>query len=84
MHDRLHLLAAILTQLWLPVASTIALNLLHWVMHVVLYRCTAAAIKMASKLVHSFVVVLFAVALVATWVIRSKSSPNGGVQWLPG
>jgi hypothetical protein len=65
-------------------ASTKALDFLHQAMHVVPYRHTTMAIKMASKLVHSFVVVLFAVALVATWVIRSKSSPNGGVQWLPG
>jgi hypothetical protein len=72
MHDRLHLLAAILTQLWLPVASTKALNLLHWVMHVVLYRCTAAAIKMASKVGPFFVVVLFTVALAAAGAIWSK------------
>ncbi len=38
-------------------ASSEALNLLHWALHVVLNRRTAAAIEMASK-----VVVLLAVA----------------------
>jgi hypothetical protein len=49
MRDRLHLLAAILTQWQHPVASTKTLDLLHQAMHAVLYRRTAAAIKMASK-----------------------------------
>jgi hypothetical protein len=49
MHDQLHLLAAILAQWQCPVAFTIALDLLHWAMHAVLYRCTATAIKMARK-----------------------------------
>ncbi len=50
MCDQLHLLVAILAQWRHPVASTKALNLLHWAMHAVLYRRTAAAIKMASIL----------------------------------
>jgi hypothetical protein len=32
------------------VAPTKAQDLLHWAIQVVLYRCTAGAIKMASKL----------------------------------
>ncbi len=46
-------------------ASTKAPDLLHQAMHVVWYRCIAMAIKMASKVGHLFVVVLFAVALAA-------------------
>ncbi len=49
MHDQLHLLTAILARWQHPVASIKALDLLHQAMHAVLYRCTAAAIKMASK-----------------------------------
>jgi hypothetical protein len=46
--DRLQLLAAILSQWRRLVASNKALNLLYRGMRVVLYQCTAAAIKMAS------------------------------------
>jgi hypothetical protein len=49
MHDRLQLSAAILAQWQHPVASIKALELLHQAMHGVLYRHTAAAIKMARK-----------------------------------
>ncbi len=49
MHDQLQLLAAILAQWGRPVASTKALDILHWLMHAVSYRHTATAIKMASK-----------------------------------
>jgi hypothetical protein len=49
MHDQLQLLATILSQWLRPVASTKALDLLHQVMRMVLYRRTAMAIKMASK-----------------------------------
>jgi hypothetical protein len=45
----LHQSATIIAQWWHPVASTKALDLLHWGMHAVLYRRTAAAIKRASK-----------------------------------
>jgi hypothetical protein len=55
-----------------PVASSEALDLLHWAIHTVLYRCTAAAIEMASKVGQFFVVVSFAVALVAAGAIWSK------------
>jgi hypothetical protein len=48
--DRLQLLVAILAQRWRLVASNKALNLFYWVMHAVLYRRTATAIKMASLL----------------------------------
>ncbi len=41
--------AAILAQCWRLVASSEALDLLHWAICAVLYRRTAAAIKMASK-----------------------------------
>ncbi len=50
MHDRLHLLAAILTRWWRLVASNKALNLLHRVMCMVMYQCIAMAIKTASFL----------------------------------
>jgi hypothetical protein len=46
--DRLQLSAAILAQWRRLVASNKALNILYWAMHTVLYRHTAAAIKMAS------------------------------------
>ncbi len=49
MCDQLHLSAAILAQWRHPVASTKALDLLHQVMRAVLYQCTAAPIKIASK-----------------------------------
>ncbi len=49
MHDQFQLLAAILAWWQCPVASTKALGLLHCAMHAALYRHTAAAIEMASK-----------------------------------
>jgi hypothetical protein len=70
MRDQLHLLAAILAQWRRPVASTKTLNLLHWAMCALLYRRTAAAIKMASKLLHFFIVVSFAITLAAAGVIQ--------------
>ncbi len=42
------LLEQIFAQWWHPVASSEALDLLHWEICVVLYRRTATAIKMAS------------------------------------
>jgi hypothetical protein len=54
MCDRLQLSAAILARWRRSVASIKALDLFHWVMHAVLYRCTAVAIKMASKVVPFF------------------------------
>jgi hypothetical protein len=52
-----------------PVASSEALDLLHWPMHVVMYRRIAMAIKMASFLL---IVVCLPVALAATGAIQSK------------
>jgi hypothetical protein len=69
--DWLQLLAAILAQWRHPVASAKVLELLHRAMCLVLYRRTAAAIKMAIKVGPFFVIVLFAVALAATGAIRS-------------
>jgi hypothetical protein len=48
--DQLQLSAAILTRWRHLVASNKVLNLLYWAMHAVLYRRTAAAIKMATFL----------------------------------
>jgi hypothetical protein len=47
--DQLQLLAAIFARWQHPVASTKAMDLLHWVMHAVSYQRTAAAIEMAIK-----------------------------------
>ncbi len=44
------LLDIILAQWRHPVASSKALDLLHWAMHAVLYWCTAAAMNMATFL----------------------------------
>jgi hypothetical protein len=49
MRDRLHLLAAILARWRHPVASSKALNLLHWAMCMVTYWCITMAIEMATK-----------------------------------
>jgi hypothetical protein len=49
-----------------------ALVMLHWAMRNVLYRRTATAIKMVSKVDTFFIFVLFAVALAAAGVIRSQ------------
>ncbi len=42
------LLGIILAQWWRPVASSEALDILNWAMHMVTYRRIAMAIKMAS------------------------------------
>ena len=49
-----------------------AMNLLHWAMHMVSYRCTKTAIKTTSKVGTFVIVVLFAVSLAATGAIWSK------------
>jgi hypothetical protein len=49
-HVRFMLLDIILAQWWRPVASSEALDLLHWAMHAVTYRRIAMAIKMATFL----------------------------------
>jgi hypothetical protein len=43
------LLKQILAQWWRPVASSEALDLLHWAMHTVMHRHIAMAIETASK-----------------------------------
>jgi hypothetical protein len=50
MRDRLQQLAAILARWWRLMASSKALNLLHWAMCTVTYRCIAMAIKTATFL----------------------------------
>jgi hypothetical protein len=62
----------ILAQWQRPVASSETLDLLHRAMRVVTYRCTALAIKMASKIGVFINCCLFAVALVVAGAIRSK------------
>jgi len=44
------------------VASNVALDMFHWEMHIVSYRCIAMAIEIASDLPAFFVVVDFVVA----------------------
>ncbi len=83
MRDRLNLLAAILTQRWRPVASTKALNLLHWAMCAVLYRRTTAAIKMARKVGPFFHCYFVCCCHGGFRGNTEQVLPNGGVQWLP-
>jgi hypothetical protein len=71
-HDQLQLLVAILAQWQCPVATTKSLDLVRWAICVVLYRRTAAAINMASKVGPFFVVVLFAATLAAARAIPSN------------
>ncbi len=44
----------IFAQWWCPVASSEALDLLHWSMHALLYQRTATTIKMTSKVSRCF------------------------------
>ena len=57
---------------WHLVTFMKALVMLHWAMRNVLYRRTATAIKMVSKVDTFFIFVLFAVTLAAAGVIRSQ------------
>ena len=66
------LLAAILPQWHRPVASSEALDLLHWEIRAVLHRRIAMAIKTASKVGVFVDCCLFACALVVAGVLRSK------------
>jgi hypothetical protein len=70
--DQLQLSAAILARWQRLVASNKALNLLYQAMHAVLYRCTTAAIKIASLFGTLFVIVSFVVALAAAGAIQSE------------
>ena len=47
-HVRLMLSKQVLAQWWHPVASSETLDLLHWAMRAVLYRCIAVAIKIKT------------------------------------
>jgi hypothetical protein len=71
-HDQLLLLASILAQWWHPVDSREALDVLHRAICMVLYWRTTTAMEMASKGVHTFVIVLFAVALAAAGEMLSE------------
>ena len=51
--------AQALTRWQHSVASSEALDVLHWVMHPALYRCICMAIKIASDLPAFFIVVDF-------------------------
>ncbi len=66
------LLEQVLAQWWHPVTSSEALDLLHQVMHAVLYHRITMAIKMASKVGVFVDCCLFAVALGAAGAIWSK------------
>jgi hypothetical protein len=59
LHVQTLLLAAILAQRHQPVASCIALDPLHWALHLVSYQCFTMASKTASKY-GAFIVVFFA------------------------
>jgi hypothetical protein len=62
----------ILAQWRRPVASSEALDLLHWVMYAVTYRRIAMAIKTATFLGVFMTVVCLPVALAAAGAIRSE------------
>jgi hypothetical protein len=51
----------VVTQCWRPVASGVALDMLHWAMPSVLPRRTAVAIKMANNGGHSFIIINFVI-----------------------
>jgi hypothetical protein len=71
-HVRFMLSEQVLTRWRRLVAFKKVRNLLRWAMCRVSYHCTATAIKMVSKVDTLCIVVLFAVALAAAGVIRSK------------
>ena len=62
----------ILARWWHPVASSEALDLLHWATHAVTYWRIAMAIKTATFLGVFFDCCLFAYALAAAGAIPSK------------
>ena len=65
-----------------PVASSEALDLLHWEMRAVTYRRIAMAIKTAT--VYLLIVVCLPVALAAAGAIRSPMPASSGFQSSPG
>jgi hypothetical protein len=80
--DRNTLSEQILARWWCPVASIESLDIRHRAMCAVLYRRTATAIKMASKVGAFFVVVVFIVTMAAAGTKQSEYSPYSGVRWL--
>jgi hypothetical protein len=66
-HVRFMLSDIILAQWWCPVASSEALDLLHWVMHAVTYQRIAIAIKTAAFLGVFVDCCLFACCLGGRW-----------------
>jgi hypothetical protein len=80
--DRNTLSERILSRWRRPVASIESLDTRHWGMRAVLYRRTAMAIEMASKVGAFFVVVVFIKTMAAAGAKQSEYSPYGGVQWL--
>ena len=77
-HDQLILSQQVISQWRSLVAFRKAMNLLHWAMCTVSYRCTAKAIKTASIVGTFFINVVFSVALAAAGAIRSDWLPGGG------
>jgi hypothetical protein len=71
-HVPFMLLDIILAQWRHPVASSKALDLLHWAMQAVMYQCIAMAIKTASFIGVFVDCFCLPVALVASGVIRNK------------
>jgi hypothetical protein len=49
----------ILAQWWHPVASKVALDMLHWAMHLASHRCIIVAIEIASELGAFFLSSIF-------------------------
>ena len=63
-------------------ASSEALDLLHWAMCTVSYRGITMAIKTASFVGVFMIVVCLPVALADAGAMRSKLLLNAGIQWL--
>ncbi len=88
-HVPFMLLAAILARWWHPVASSEALDLLHWAICAVLYRCTAAAIETASFVGIFVDCCLFACCTGVRWgntewVVSPPMVASSGLQSSPG
>ncbi len=87
-HDQLQLSATILPRWRRLMASNKALNLLYWAMHAVLYRRTAAAIKMGSLFSKCFLLLF---CLLLPWrplgqygVSSYLMAMSSGFQSIPG
>jgi hypothetical protein len=75
------LLKQILTQWRCPVASSEAIDLLHWAIRAVSYHCITIAIKTASKVGVFFIIVLLFIALGMSSCLMAASR---GFQCSPG